>query len=315
MSSKWMVVLVAVAVLGCGSAKTEPDARNIVQLDAAAVSCAEDQDCQTPPDMCSVAGTCNLTTKECEFPTKDCTALDGECTVGVCVASTGECVADAANETASCGDEEVCDAPGTCTATDPNVCNQTGSETHACTRYTCQNKECVGAVVQVTEACALTTNGLPCGAEVVSGCNTCSGFDATNPICDSSGTNTCTCTNYACNGGTCQAMASTCVRPCTRVTAGVMCKSTLYYSCQACNWGTVEPVCSLVGSKACDCTEYKCFNDVCSGFLPFNGCQLSCSRQTEDNVCGAGSGCSNGFRRDKLCTGGTCTGLGSCVPL
>ncbi len=193
-----------------GDATGEPD--------AAAVDCDGDDDCQSPPTACLLAGTCDLGSNTCQFPAVNCSSLDGECTQGVCEPATGECVAQPANQDVSCGAGEVCGPFGACTP-GADVCALTGTQSRSCTVNTCQAGACVASTEVESAACSLDTNGTMCGAPTVTDCGLCS-FSTT---CDELGSQTCTCTTFSCAGGTCTAVPVSCAQDCVRETDGDFC--------------------------------------------------------------------------------------------
>ncbi len=186
--------------------------------DAAPVDCDGDEDCQSPPTACLLAGSCDLDSNTCRFPSVDCSSLDGECTQGVCEPSSGECVAQAANQDQSCGAGEVCEPFGACIP-GGDVCAETGTQSRNCVVNTCQAGTCVASSETETAACSLDTDGDTCGAPTVTDCGACSYSTA----CDELGSQTCTCSTFSCAGGTCTAVPVSCAQDCVRDTDGNFC--------------------------------------------------------------------------------------------
>jgi hypothetical protein len=186
--------------------------------DAAPVACDGDQDCESPPTACLLAGTCDLGTGTCQFPAVDCTSLDGECTMGVCDVATGECAAQAINQDESCGAGVICEPYGACTA-GADVCAETGTQSRSCTASTCQSGACVASTEVESAACSLDTDGVVCGAPTVTDCGLC-GFSS---VCDELGSQTCTCSTFSCAGGSCAASPVSCTQDCFRETDGLFC--------------------------------------------------------------------------------------------
>jgi len=186
--------------------------------DAAPVDCDGDEDCQSPPTACLLAGTCDLASHTCQFPSVVCSSLDGECAQGVCEAATGDCVAQPANQGESCGPGVTCDPYGACTA-GADVCAETGTQSRNCTVNACQDGACVATAEVESAACTLDTDGDSCGAPTVTDCGGCSFSSA----CDELGAQTCTCSTYSCGDGSCTASPVTCSQDCVRDTDGNSC--------------------------------------------------------------------------------------------
>jgi hypothetical protein len=189
--------------------------------DAKPVGCQGDGDCQTPPDLCELAGTCDLSTHMCTFPAKDCSSLTDECGTGTCQLATGNCVKVPTNENLSCGQGLVCPSFGACGGF-ANTCANDGTQSRTCQQYACQAGTCTPHDTPQTQACTRNTDGTTCQSTDVAGCGACGGFAST---CDESGTMTCTCTTYTCMSGGCQPASSSCTRSCSRNTDGDGCGS------------------------------------------------------------------------------------------
>src|SRR4051812_30867161 len=95
-----------------GPINTGPDAAP----DAARVACTSDGDCMTPPDKCSLAGTCNLANHTCSFAPVDCSAMADACNEGTCEPSTGQCVKAVAHQGQTCKADS-CGNFGACAGT------------------------------------------------------------------------------------------------------------------------------------------------------------------------------------------------------
>ena len=187
--------------------------------DAAAVGCRGDGECQTPPTLCHLPGTCDLEAGVCVFPDVDCSSLDGECARGSCDLASGSCIAEAINQDTLCGEGESCGPFGACAADGVgDVCDLTGVQTRSCTVNTCQAGACAAASVADMASCTLDTTGVGCGDTTVE-CGACT-FSST---CDETGSQSCTCTSYACSGGTCTANPQSCPETCTRDTDSEPC--------------------------------------------------------------------------------------------
>ncbi len=186
--------------------------------DATPVDCVGDEDCQSPPTLCQLAGTCDVESHTCRFLAVDCTGLDGECTSGVCDAASGACVAQAINQDASCGAGESCGLFGSCIA-ESGICDETGVQTRTCTVNTCQAGACVTSTQEQQAACALPTDGVTCSPPTQTDCSACNYSSA----CDELAARTCTCSTYSCADSACVASPVSCMEECTRETEGDFC--------------------------------------------------------------------------------------------
>jgi len=245
--------------------------------DAVPIECTGNPDCQEPPSLCLQPGTCNLETNTCEYEPVDCSESGDDCNAGTCDEETGECVSVAANEGASCGAVETCGNFGPCTGF-ADTCSTAGTKRRECITYSCQSGACVGQAAVDSETCMRPTDGESCGGSTVTGCASCTGFD---DRCDETGTQSCTCTDYVCQGGTCQETASSCAQPCERDTENVSCRAGEVTDCGPC---TASTTCGEAGTKQCTCTAYSCSDGVCSASR--SSCTQRCSRDTDGDDCG-----------------------------
>ena len=229
----------ATIALHDGAVDATADATHVLppdaSIDAPPVGCQNNADCATPPDPCSLAGSCNHATHMCTFPPVTCTQLDSDCAVGVCDSTNGTCVAMARNESNSCGAGTTCGAFGQCGGF-ADACDENGSQSRTCTVNTCHAGACVGTMMTDTAACQRgSTDGAACGTQSEINCNACGGFQTT---CDETGTQSCTCIQPTCLGGSCSnSTSSACVVGCTRDTDGLSC-------------GTAGHICD---TGTCDC--------------------------------------------------------------
>lgn len=224
-----------------------PDAPPIqLPPDAPPVGCQGDGDCATPPNACTLPGTCNLTTHVCSFPSVDCSGMSDGCNDGICAVDRG-CIKVPAREGALCGQGTTCGSFGACGGFS-DTCDSSGTQSRACTRFTCQRGACTGDAFTDTQACTRSTNGASCGATQVSGCGACGGFADT---CAEAGTQTCTCTAMVCMNDSCTAVPSSCPQSCTRNTDGQECG---IVPCAQINF--TRPVCCRNG--ACTDQSLQC---------------------------------------------------------
>lgn len=196
--------------------------------DAAPISCVGDGECQVPPTLCQLPGTCDLEAGACVFPAVDCSSLDGDCARGACDLATGSCTAEPIDEEALCGDGEVCGEFGPCAPDGVgDVCDTTGVQSRVCVVSTCRAGQCIADEVPGSASCTLDTTGAECGADTVV-CGQCLFIGE----CDETGTASCTCTSYACAGGACAPSSQGCEQECTRETDGLPCLNGTCFSGQ-----------------------------------------------------------------------------------
>lgn len=212
-----------------GARDGAPGTASDAKPDAAPVGCQSNVDCATPPDPCSQAGTCDLGTHLCTFPAVTCTQLDSECAVGACDPTNGACVAMPRNENASCGAGTTCGAFGVCGGF-ADTCDESGTQSRSCTVNACHAGACVGTPMTDSASCTrASTDGAFCGTETEINCGACGGFSGT---CGNDGTQSCTCVQPTCLGGTCSNQtSSTCVLGCTRNTNGTPCNNQAGHEC------------------------------------------------------------------------------------
>jgi hypothetical protein len=235
-----------------GSGHDAPEVEADARVDAAAdarpdatpVGCQSDDDCKTVPDHCSAAGTCDLGNHVCVFPAIDCSGQADTCNVGGCDPAIG-CIKVPAHETATCGAGTTCGAYGACGGS-TGVCDATGSQSAACTKFTCQAGACAGTGFTDTRACTLQTP-TSCGGTTVSNCGGC--FPDTT--CSLTGTMTCTCTEMLCMNDACTAVPTSCPQACSVNTDGRECDA---IKCGPNNSGW-QQICCLGGTC----------NDFCGG--------------------------------------------------
>ena len=207
-------------------------------IDAPPVGCSADVDCQTPPDLCSTAGTCNTSKHQCVFTPKDCSASNDDCNLGTCEATTGQCIQAPAHSGQSCGAGLVCGAFGSCGELDPNNdCATHGKVARACTSHTCHAGACVAAAFTDKQDCTMSTDQNPCGSRTpaLSGCSGCN-YGA---ICNQTAPpQACTCTTTVCVNESCSGhVAVDCHPTCPDInTDGTV--------CQMCDTSFTERICS-----------------------------------------------------------------------
>jgi hypothetical protein len=186
--------------------------------DAAPVECQSNDDCQQPPDMCSLPGTCNLASNTCTFVARDCSSLDDACNRGLCHPQVG-CVRQAIPDGMDCGAGTTCTEFGLCDYSD--VCDSNATQSRTCTDNKCQSGTCTRSDRPDTRACTRGTNGTLCDQRFTN-CTACSGSSENG--CAFDGNQTCTCTDFVCQSDTCQpASTTTCNHSCAELVEGALC--------------------------------------------------------------------------------------------
>jgi hypothetical protein len=272
------------------------------QIDAPPVACQGDQECQTPPDRCSTAGTCNLTSHTCQFGSVDCSSMNNECNLGVCDLGTGACVTTVRNEGNTCGAGTSCGPFGVC-GDFSSVCDGSGTQTRSCTDHTCRAGSCVASSRDEMATCVRSTNGVTCDSPTETACNTCGGFA---DMCDNTGTHSCTCTTFACQSETCVPTSTSCTVGCTRNTNGTTCMP----STKTCNACAYSDQCDEDAPQAsCTCSAFTCQSGSCA--QQDTSCTEDCNRTTDGDPCGC-EPCGSFDMRSLRCSGGSCSQRGTC---
>jgi hypothetical protein len=188
------------------------------------VGCQGNPDCASPPDKCWMPnGTCDLAQHKCVFTAVDCSSLNTDCTGGVCDPATG-CVSQNIREGLVCGAGTSCGAFGACGGFS-GVCDSTGTQTRTCTDFACKTGTCAGTDRADSQGCTVSTDGTTCSASTVTNCGVCTGGSSDG--CASDGTQSCTCTDFKCQGDVCTPMGSTCAQTgCQEFAVGDTCLTT-----------------------------------------------------------------------------------------
>jgi len=207
-----------------------------IAIDAAPVGCTANADCQTPPDLCSIAGTCDGSRHVCVFPPKDCSASNDDCHLGTCEAATGTCIKAAAHGGQACGTMIPCGSFGACGEIDPtNECASHGKVARTCTSQTCQAGSCVATTYTDKQDCSVPTENHACGSRVPTGCTDCN----YGLICNETAPpQPCTsCPTSVCMNDTCVVSSTSCTQACPNI-------NTDGTSCKPCDVGFTEWLCS-----------------------------------------------------------------------
>ncbi|TXD38701.1 hypothetical protein FRC96_07110 [Lujinxingia vulgaris] len=237
----------------------------------------------------------------------------------------GSCESVTTTETESCTRETDSESCGDSTYTSwsacggfANVCDTTGTQSRTRTDFNCSGGMCSTTTATETQSCTRDTDGSECGDDAFTAWSACGGFDN---VCDESGTQTRTRTEFDCSGGSCTSSNFTESRSCTRDTDGTSCGSDDFTAWSAC--GGFADECDETGTQTRTRTEYDCAGGSCSTST-FSESQ-SCTRDTDGDTCGAGvtygtwSAC-GGFanvcdttgtrsrsRTTRTCAGSSCT--------
>lgn len=184
--------------------------------------------------------------------------------------------------------------PGACGGF-ADTCDEAGTRTFTRTTYTCQAGTCVASTSDVSVDCTRDTDGTTCNASWCGNYGPCEGFaDA----CDSGGSETRPCTDYACRTGTCEANVRSESRDCRRTTDGVECMPTSCGPCGPCEG--FSDVCDETGTCVATCSDYRCMSDACMRMdRPDTS---NCTRPTEGAICEDGLFCTE----LDTCQSGTC---------
>jgi hypothetical protein len=239
-------------------------------------------------------------------PCSDGTFCNGAevCGGGTCSAPgdpcSGSAVCDETNDVCTgCVDDADCGPPvygdyGACGGFS-DTCDTSGIQTRSRTAFDCQAGTCVPMVSSEDAACSRGTDGIMCMGGSCDGYGPCGGFSDT---CDSSGTETRTCRDYACRSGACEATLRDDSRGCSRMTEGIECMPTQCGSCGPC--GGFDDVCDTTGTCDVSCTDYRCASDSCRG--TGRTVPTDCTRPTDGVGCDDGLWCTEG----DACWGGIC---------
>ncbi|TXD36190.1 hypothetical protein FRC98_13790 [Lujinxingia vulgaris] len=199
----------------------------------------------------------------------------------------GTCESVTTTETESCTRVTDGDSCGNSTYTSwtacggfANTCDTTGTQTRTRTDYNCSSSgTCTTSTATETQSCTRDTDGTNCGADQFTYWSACGGFDN---VCDETGTQTRTRTEFDCSGGSCTSSNFTETQSCTRDTDGDTCGSTTYGNWGSC--GGFTGACDSTGTQSRTATDRKCSNGTCS---TVNRTETqSCTRSVTGNSCG-----------------------------
>jgi hypothetical protein len=265
----------------------------------ACVGCITRADC--PADTTGAFGSCDYSGDCDASATRTRTDLTYACTGGMCVPTptpvNEPCTR--VTEDTSCGVGS-CGGYAACTAFS-DTCDQSGTETRTCTDLLCTSGACMARPRMDSRACTRVTNGTGCGTSC-GGWGTCM-YAST---CATAGTQSRTCTDSTCAGGTCTAGSPrTEMQACgTRVTTGVDCGSTCGVPGPC---GGFISECDQTGTANSTCTPRTCSSGMCVTGSPIIE-PVACTRVTTGLTCDVDT-CSMGFG---TCGSGRCQGTSAC---
>ncbi len=261
--------------------------------DTCDVVCGSRADC--PADSFGAWGACDYGDGCDESATRSRTARRWSCVSSACVSSdetdSEPCTRDTDGTTCGAGS---CGGWGSCGGFS-DTCDESGTESRTCSDVVCTAGSC-GAVMRTeNRACSRSTGGTMCAASSCGGWGSCGGY---SDACDESGTQSRTCNDYACAGGTCAASPRSENQACSRDTDGASCGST---SCGAWSTCVYSTECDETGSQSRTCTDRICSAGSC-GSPTRTETNNSCSTRDTDGVdCGDDFDC-----QVDRCSAGSC---------
>lgn len=229
--------------------------------------------------------------------------LSSFCADGVCCDSACAGACDA------CSVANGATANGTCTLLGTSrVCRAAANGCDSEERCTGSSPDC--------PANGYANAGTSCGQTSYGTWSTCS----VGSTCGTSGTQTRSRTDQACDGsGACQAASTTESQACTRVTDGASCGNTTWGAWTACSYADA---CATSGSRTRSRTDAVCAGGSCGMVMTTETDTAGCARTTDGTSCGSStfgawgtcsyagqcseSGTRTRTRTDAVCTSGTC---------
>ncbi|HJL02977.1 MAG TPA: hypothetical protein RMH85_34440 [Polyangiaceae bacterium LLY-WYZ-15_(1-7)] len=254
-------------------------------------------ECSTGSPRCVATGTrpddfvCGTPT---EGPWGSCGGFGGDCdttgtqsrTVTERVCDAGTCVSRATMETRGCSrttDGDPCGmtstgAWSTCGGFD-GTCGEAGTQSRTITDFVCGSGSCQTAPRMETRACSRDTDGVSCGTDGCGGWGSCGGFTG---FCDETGTQSRTCTSFACSAGSCDSSSFLDTRACSRSRDGQSCGTTMTSAWGTC--GGYSGTCDESGTQSRTVTTYSCASDSCRSSTETD--VRECFRDTDGVSCG-----------------------------
>ncbi len=289
-----------------------------------AAGCSDGNPCTD--DSCGSSGCENTNnTAACDdglFCNGPDTCSGGSCETHAGTPCSGSAVCDEATDVCTgCLSDTDCGDPlygawGACGGFS-GTCGESGTQTRSVTTFTCSSGTCTPSMTTESQACTRDTDGTSCGSTTCGSFGSCGGFSGT---CDESGTQSRTCTDYACSGGTCASSMRTESTSCLRSTDGTSCGSTSCGSWGSC--GGYADTCDESGTQSRTCTDLACSSGTCGSSMRTES--QACSRDTDGtscmtSSCGSWSACSYSNACDESgtqtrsctdysCSSGSCSG-------
>ena len=159
------------------------------------------------------------------------------------------------------------------------ACDVSGTRTRAVTTYACADGACIGFEAMAEESCARETEGDVCGGgSAFSDWSACDGFSG---VCDTTGTQSRTRTDFACASSSCEGVDTVETRACERDTQGLSCGDDATGV-----WGSCEgfaTACDESGTRSREITRYACDGGLCAPEVDTE--TEDCARDTEGVVC------------------------------
>ncbi len=162
-------------------------------------------------------------------------------------------------------------------------CATSGTQSRTVRTFHCASNSCVPSDSTEMQACTRTsTDGMSCGTTSCPGFGACGGFSGT---CGTTGTQSRTCTDLTCSGGSCAPVMRVETQGCARSTDGTSCMATSCGGFGAC--GGFADTCANAGTQSRTCTDYTCGSGSCNGATRTD--TQGCTRNTDGTSCGTTS--------------------------
>jgi hypothetical protein len=143
--------------------------------------------------------------------------------------------------------------------------------------------ECNDGVCDLQAGCVkrAARTGIDCGPG-----STCLPFGACDytSVCDSSASQSRSCSDNKCQAGTCTRTDRVELLPCSRMTEGTLCGDRTFNGCGACS-GSTQEGCAGDGTQTCaSCADMRCKDNACQPTPPFV-CDHNCAELREGEQC------------------------------
>jgi len=158
------------------------------------------------------------------------------------------------------------------------VCDSGGIQTRVRTELVCGEGTCETVETLEERACSRGTDGETCGETTWTAWGSCGGYDS---VCDTTGTQSRTRTEYTCAGDGCTPVTATETRPCNRSTDGASCGSDDLSAWSSC--GGFADTCDESGTRSRTRTVYTCDAGSCGSSTSTES--GACTRDTDGTTC------------------------------